>query len=342
MAITPTTTIDYIWFGTRAVKFESGTNSGPQIELLDQASDFATRDVTTGTVDFTGSEWQQFLAFSGTATEMAALGVNVLDGSVDTALSGQVNTTGDLRVGAGVEAYNIADVGGGGRIVDTTGTLDDADDPLAITGLGKAGPNTLDSASIDVADTGNRVIFSNDLGFGFLGGSGFETASNAVRINDGESINFEIKQGKVLLQASFTVKVFGGTGASTEIVIDSDGATIKDTNAGQQGGFVQDASAGELSLGFLTHLTKVTINFTNQTIWFNGSQKFLGDASGFFDAFVDGGSKNLTLGSAVGNQIGWSVDDLVLATEFAPPDPINNAPVATGLNRAGFAGGCLV
>ncbi len=330
MSIAPTTTTEYIWFGTRAVKFEAGGNTGPQFEVLDDASDFATRTLSTGTVDFTGSEWQQFLAFSGTADEMAALGINLSDG-VDTATAGQVNTSGDLRVGEGVEAHNIADISGGGRLVDTSSTLDDVDDPIAITGLGKGNASKLDSASMDAADTGNRVIFSNDLGFGLINRSGFDSGgtANALRLNDGDAINFEIKQGKELSEASFTVKVLGGVGFSTEVIIDSDGATIRDTNGDtEQGGFVQDASSGELSLGMLAHGTKVTINYVNETIWFNGAVQFAGDLGGivaFFDAFQAGGSKNLTIGSALGNQVGWSADNLVLATDVPGPDPIPDA-----------------
>jgi VCBS repeat-containing protein len=46
---------------------------------------------------------------------------------------------------------------------------------------------------------------------------------------------------------------------------------------------------------------------------------FAGDTSGFFAAFQANGSNDLTLGSVVGNQVGWSADDLALATENAPP-----------------------
>jgi Ca2+-binding RTX toxin-like protein len=313
---------EYIWFGTRAVRFETPGTTGSQIELLDDSTDFATRILPTKTVpgadptlpnaevDFGGSEWQQFLAFTGTMSEMDALDIDLSDG-VDTAAAGQVNTTGDLRVGAGVEAYNIADLGGGGRIVDSTNTLDDADDPLAITGFGRASSGQLDGATIDKADVGNRVIFSNDIGFGFLGGSGFETAANAVRINDGEAINFEIKQGKTLLEASFTVRVLGG--GSTDIVLDSDGVTIKKVG----GTFAQDDSAGELDLGTLSDGDSVRIDYINELIFINGDL-FLGDDSDFFDAFEDDGSVNLTLGSVFDQSVGWSADNLVLATDLAP------------------------
>ncbi|PWS35406.1 hypothetical protein DFH01_17440 [Falsiroseomonas bella] len=331
MTVEPTSTTEYIWFGTRAVKFESGGNTGPQLELLDSSTDFATRTLSTGTFDFTGSEWQQFLAFTGTEAEMTALGIDLSNG-VDTATAGFVNTTGDLRVGEGVEAYNIADSSGGGRLIDVTGTLDETDDPIAITGMGKANAAKLSSGGTDFTETGNRAVFSNDIGFGFINGSGFDSggSANALRLNDGDAINFEIKQGKVLVEASFTVKVLNG--GSTQVVVDSDGATIEDTNGILQGGFVQDASAGELNLGTLDHGTKVTINYVNGTIWFNGVTQFLGDTSGFFAAFQEGGSKNLTLGSVVGNQVGWSADDLVLATDIPAPA---NTPAVIGGNTTG-------
>jgi hypothetical protein len=310
----------YIWFGTRAVDFAMPGPSGEQVELLTDADDFATRDVSAGTVDFTGSEWIQLLAFTATQDDIDAFNaVNAVDidltDGVDTATYGNVNGSGDLRVGEGVEAHNIADISGGGRIVDTTGTLDDSDDPVAITGLGKAGPGKLDTATMDAADTGNRVIFSNDIGFGFIGGSGFETSGNAIRINDGESVNFEIKQDKKLLEASFTVKVLAS--GSTEIVIDSDGATIRDTNGDTQGGFVQDASVGELSLGTLSHGDTVRIDYINELIYIN-NVLFAGDDSAFFDAFEDGGAVDLTLGSAVGNLTGWSADNVVLLADIVP------------------------
>jgi Ca2+-binding RTX toxin-like protein len=308
--------IEQIWFGTRAVRFENGGSTGPQIELIDEAGDFATRTLPGGAVaDFTGSEWQQFLAFTGTSAEQAALGINLSNG-VDTPTAGMVATTGDLRVGAGVEAYNIADSAGGGRLIDSSGTLDDADDPLAITGLGKANAAILDSASIDALDGGNRVVFSNDLGFGFLGGSGFETAANAIRINDGESINFSIKQGKSLLEASFTVKVFNS--GSTAVVIDSDGKTIKDPNEGLFGGFEQDASIGELNLGTLNHGDVVRIDYVSEQIFVNGGLVLAGLDAAFFDAFEMDGATDLTLGSVVGSMTGWTADNLVLTTALAP------------------------
>jgi VCBS repeat-containing protein len=76
----------------------------------------------------------------------------------------------------------------------------------------------------------------------------------------------------------------------------------------------------------------VTINYENGTIWFNGVDQFLGDTSAFFAAFEAGGSKHLTLGSVVGNQVGWSADDLVLATDIPPPA---NSPAVIGGNVAG-------
>ncbi|WP_170985159.1 Ig-like domain-containing protein [Roseomonas sp. AR75] len=333
----PTTTASYIWFGTRAVDFANGKNTGAQLEELDDAGDFATRTFKDGsTADYTGTEWQQFLAFSATQADLDAFnaananGIDLSDG-VDVALAGQVDSTGDLRVGEGVDAHNIADLNGG-RIVDVSGLLDDADDPIRITGLGKAGGGKLDAAGIDAADTGNRVMFSNDLGFGLIGGAGFDPNGNAARINNGESIDFEIRQDKVLLLASFTVKVLGD--ASTAVLIDSDGATIRDTNGDAQGGFVQDESSGELNLGDLAHGTKVTIDYVNQTILFDESVLFAGDAAAFFAAFAAGGSNHLTLGSVVDNQVGWSADDLVLVTDVAIGTPTNRAPLAQG-----FAGG---
>ncbi|PWS35407.1 hypothetical protein DFH01_17445 [Falsiroseomonas bella] len=331
MSSTLPSTTQYIWFGTRAVDFVTGGLPGEQVELLSSADDFATRTLSTGTFDFTGSEWQQFLAFTGTQDQIDALGINLDDG-VDTATAGFVNTTGDLRVGDGVEAYNIADSSGGGRLIDVSNTLDDTDDPIAITGLGKANAGWLDSASIDSADAGNRVVFSNNIGFGFINGSGFDSggSANALRLNDGDAINFEIRQGKELLQASFTVKVLNG--GSTQVVIDSDGATIRDTNANLQGGFVQDDSLGELNLGMIADGAKVTIDYVGETILIN-DVAFTGDLGAivaFFDAFQAGGSKNLTLGSVVGNQVGWSADDLVLATD-TQPDTIPPLPTANGM-----------
>jgi VCBS repeat-containing protein len=320
--------IEQIWFGTRAVRFENGTNTGPQIEVLDSSSDFATRTTAGQTADFSGVEWQQLLAFSGTAAQQAALGINLADG-VDSALSGQANTTGDLRVGEGVVAHNIADLSGGGRVFDVTGTLDESDDPITITGFGKANAAKLSGASLDGTETGNRVVFSNDIGFGFLNGSGFDPNGGATRLNDGDAINFGINQGRVLVEASFTVRV--ANGGSAGVVLDSDGRTIRDTNGAAQGGFVQDASDGELYLGALADGTKVTVDYANQVITIDGIA-FGGNASAFFAAFGDGGSGNLTLGSVLGSGPGWSADNLVLST--AEPQAINAVPLAQG-----FTGG---
>ncbi|WP_170984930.1 tandem-95 repeat protein [Roseomonas sp. AR75] len=320
--------IEQIWFGIRAVRFESAGTSGPQFELLESATDFAIRDFGTKVVDYTGSEWQQLLAFTGSAAAQQALGIDLSDG-VNVAASGQVSSSGDLRVGQGVTAQNIADVAGGGRVFDVTGTLDESDDAVAITGLGKANAGRLSGASLEGSETGNRVMFSNDTGFGFLNGSGFDPNGGATRLNEGDAINFEIKQGKVLVAASFTVRV--ANGGSAGVVIDSDGKTIADTNGDKQGGWIQDASAGELMLGMLTDGAKVKIDYVGRSISID-DVAFAGDAAAFFDAFSDGGAKDLTLGSLVSGAIGWSADDLVLSTD--DPAEANAVPLAEG-----FTGG---
>jgi VCBS repeat-containing protein len=303
--------LEQIWFGTRAVRFESGGNSGPQIELLDSAADFATRTLSSGTVDLTGAEWQQLLAFVGTAGHS----VNLADG-VDAPVAGQVDSTGDLRVGEdiGVVAHNIADISGNGRVIDVTGTLDESDDPVILTGFGRLNAGNLGTADTEAGSGGNRVVFSNDLGLGLINGSGTDSGgtSNAARLNDGDSVNVEIGQGRLLASTSFTVKVLGG--GATGVVLDSDGATIRDTNGNLAGGFVQDASEGELDLGVLAHGAKVAIDYLARSITIDGID-FAGDATAFFDMFDELGAKSLTLGSRVGNQTGWSADDLVLTTK---------------------------
>jgi VCBS repeat-containing protein len=120
-------------------------------------------------------------------------------------------------------------------------------------------------------------------------------------------------------------------GGSAGVVLDSDGATIRDTNGALQGGFVQDASAGELDLGLLASGTRVAIDYLARTITIDGFA-FAGATDAFFDAFSDGGFKDLTLGSRVGGGIGWSADDLVLSTD--DPSRSNALPLAQG-----FTGG---
>ncbi|WP_158287597.1 VCBS domain-containing protein [Falsiroseomonas bella] len=317
-----------IWFGTRAVRFEGGGNTGPQIETLDDAGDFFTRTFPWGTYDTTGSEWQQLLAFTGTAAQQAALGVDLSDG-VNAADVGKVDSTGDLRVGAGVTAQNLADIAGGGRLMDVTGTLDASDDMVAISGFGRSNGATLSGATLDGSETGNRVVFSNATGFGFLGGSGFDPNGGATRLNGGESIDIAVRLGKVLAEVSFTVSVHDRRAA--EVLLDSDGRTLRDVNGAAQGGFVQDGSAGELNLGVLAHGTTVRVDYRNEAIWVGGLA-FTGDAAAFFAAFEAGGSTHVTFGSAVDATIGWSVADLVLSTDD-PADP-NAPPVAEG-----FTGG---
>jgi Ca2+-binding RTX toxin-like protein len=312
---------EFIWFGARAVRLDP--LSGEQLELLDGNEDFATRTLTTGTFDNTGSEWLQLLAFNATQAEIDAFNaanatdIDLSDG-VDTALTGQVNTTGDLRVGEGVEAHNIADIAGNGRLVDVAGTLDESNDPLTITGLGRANLSSLDSAGFGAADTGNRVVFTNDNGFGLINAMGAENPNNAHRLNDGDSINFSLNGGRTLGEASFTVKVLGG--GSTSVLVDSDGAMLRDTTPGGAGGIVQDASAGELNLGVLTHGTRVAIDFIEQTILID-NVAFDGDAAAFFAEWIANGRNDLTLGSLLGNATGWSADDLVLAMPETAEQP---------------------
>jgi hypothetical protein len=319
----------FIWFGSRAVDFLNGGNTGAQRALLDSLDDFATRAVPGDrVVDVTGSEWQQFLAFTATQAEIdafnatATVAIDLSDG-IDAALPGQVDSTGDLRVGSGITAHNIADMAGGGRLVDTTSTLDATDDPVVITGLGKATPSVLGAADMEAVPAGasvNRMVFSNDAGFGLLGGSGWEANGNATRLNDGESINFALQPGETLGSVSFTVKVAGGGANATHVVIDSDGATIRDENGAGLGGFVQDASPGELDLGALAHGTKVQIDFAAETILLDGID-FAGDAGAFFAVFANNGSTDITLGSRLGNQVGWTADDVLLVTAEPPAAP---------------------
>lgn len=325
----PTPDLQHLWFGTRSVRFENGGSSGPQIEVLDDASDFATLTLPVGTVaghtgpgrpvvDNAGAAWKQLVAFSGDATAMAALGINLADG-VDVALAGQVHTTGDLRVGQGVVGHNIADIAGGGRVADTTQNLDGADDPVRITGHGRASANVLADAVTEGGGAGNYVTFSDALGFGFLGGSGWDPGGNALRLNDGESVSFEVASARVLAEASFTVRVLGG--GSPAVVLDSDGRTVRDTNRALQGRFVQDGSAGELSLSVLADGARVRVDHAAREVFVNGAA--VGGAAGaaFFAASEAAGGRAVTLGSAVGNQVGWSADDLTLAARDANRPP---------------------
>jgi hypothetical protein len=297
-----------IWFGVRAVDFTGGAS---QLDTLDDSSDFATRDVLGGTHDFAGSEWQQLLAFVGTTEQQAALGVDLTDG-VNAPTAGAVNTTGDLRVGEGVVAHNLADMGGGTRLTNTS-AIDRSNDPVTISGHGKLNGARLTG---DVSD--GWVTFSNDIGFGFVNGSGWDLSGNATRLNDGDSITFDVADTTVLKFVSFTVKVLGS--ASTHVVLDSDARTIADTNGTLQGGFVQDASAGELDLGLLAHGTQVEIDYELGRILINGSE--VGDTGGFFAEFLANGADRVTFGSLVGN-----VDDLVLSVGADGPDIVPGAGV---------------
>ncbi|WP_146217163.1 hypothetical protein [Falsiroseomonas bella] len=307
------TSLTQIWFGVRAVDFTSGSS---QLDTLDDSSDFATRDVLGGTYDYAGSEWQQLLAFVGTTEQQAALGVDLTDG-VNAPTAGAVNTTGDLQVGEGVVAHNLADMGGGTRLTNTS-AIDRSNDPVSISGHGKLNGARLTS---DVSD--NWVTFSNDIGFGFVNGSGWDLHGNATRLNDGDSITFDVADTTVLKFVSFTVKVLGS--GATNVVLDSDSRTIADTNGALQGGFVQDASAGELDLGVLAHGTKVEIDYELGKILVNGSE--VGDTGGFFVEFLANGGDKVTFGSVVGNATGWSVDDLVLTVGDDGPDIVPGAGV---------------
>ncbi len=308
-----TASLKQIWFGVRAVDTVGpgpATGSSAQLGLLTEEEDFATRALPGGTFDRGGTELQQLLAFVGTTEQQAALGVDLSNG-VDAPTAGSVNSTGDLRVGEGVVAHNLADAGGGGRMTNASG-IDRSDDPVSITGHGKLNGNKLTG---DVSD--GWVTFSNDIGFGFINGSGWDLHGNATRLNDGDSITFDVAEGTVLKFTSFTVRVLNG--GSTNVVVDSDGRTIKDTNGSLQNGFVQDASAGELDLGTLAEGTKVEIDFELSTILIDGLE--FTEFGGFFDAFIGNGGDKITFGSLVGNAIGWSVDDLVLTFGDEAPDP---------------------
>ncbi|MBK1658870.1 hypothetical protein [Paracraurococcus ruber] len=306
-----------IWFGTRAVKFVDGGSTGSQLETIDDASGFATRTLSNGTFDFTGSEWRQLLAFTGTAAAQSALGINLADG-VNAPAAGKVNdASSDLRVGMGVVAHNLADITGGGRVADIS-MLSASNDPVAITGHGKANSAVLADAFTEGAPSqpGNYVTFSDELGFGFVNGTGSEAVRTATRLNDGDSVTFALKGGQELTFASFTARVLNPA-ATTTIVLDSDGRTIRDTNGGLQGGFEHDGSAGELRLDNIADGTRVEIDFLARSITYGGTTLTGTQSQGFFDAAFKT-LTTLTLGSQVGNQNGWSADDLVLTAAAAP------------------------
>ncbi|MBK1657560.1 hypothetical protein [Paracraurococcus ruber] len=325
----PVATPVQIWFGTRAVDFTGAVSgTGQQVDSIASNDDFATRLLSGGTYDYTGSEWQQLLAFYGTATQQAALGINLANG-VDTGDLNAVNTTGDLRVGSGVLAQNLADLIGGGRIGDIS-NLNQANDITAISGYGRTGTTAVGNALFDnlvPGQTGGAfVTFSNDLGFGLINRSGWDIGGNATRLNDGDSVNFNVAgptSDKMLVSAAFTVRVLNG--GSAEVFLDSDGRTIKYAS----GAFSQDGSAGELSLGVLADGAKVAIDYDLQTITINNIAFNGPGQAAFFSQFVINGMDDVTFGSKVVNAsgtgttatVGWSVDDLVLGTvtKVTPP-----------------------
>jgi hypothetical protein len=306
------TSLNQIWFGIRSVDHIGpgpAIGTSQQLALLDELEDFATTTVHGDLFDKAGIQFQQVLAFVGTVEQQTAIGIDLTDG-VDAPTAGDVNTTGDLLVGGGVVAHNIADSNGGTRLTNTSG-IDRSDDPVTISGHGK-----LNNAKLtgDVLD--GWVSFSNDLGFGLINGSGWDTGGNATRLNDGDSVTFDVADGSVLSFVSFTVSVLNG--GSANVVLDSDGRTIADTNGDLQGGFVQDASAGELDLGVLDHGAKIEIDYALAKIFIDGVE--VGAVGGFFSEALANGGDKVTFGSKVGNNIGWSVDDLVLTVADAP-DP---------------------
>ncbi|PWS38205.1 hypothetical protein DFH01_02590 [Falsiroseomonas bella] len=312
-----------IWFGTRAVDFLDPV-TGEQIGVLDEASDFFTRRLASGEFDTDQVTAQQLLAFIGTTEQIATLGIDLSDGVVDApnAPRPDVTLVGDLQVGEGVVAHNIADVTGGTRVTDLTGALGE-EDPVRISGHGRANGAVLAAAITEGGGTGNYVTFSNGLGFGLIGGSGWDPGGNATRLNDGESITFTLAGGRMLAEASFTVRVLNA--GATTIALDSDGRTIRDTNDAAQGGFVQDGSAGEVLIRDVADGTRVRILF-------DAGQVLVGDAAieaaAFLAAFAEAGGAALTLGSVVGNAIGWSADDLILETRDAEETIVNRAPDA--------------
>ncbi len=334
-----------IWFGTRAVRLDGAgpaTGTSHQHEVISQDSQFQTNSFNgINDVGISQTHLHQLLAFVGTAAARDELGVNLADG-VDTALAGQVNTTGDLRVGSGVLGYNIEDVLGGNRTSNVS-SLDQSDDPVRVSGFGKGNAATLlgsTETAGSATPTGNFVTFSNALGFGFAALSGAEVVSNAPRINDGDSVNFEVGGGSQLKLASFTVRVLNG--GTTAVVIDSDGRTIRDENGAAQGGFVQDASSGELNLGMLADGAKVVINYVTQSITIDGAA-FLGSKTAYFQAFSLAGQNDLTIGSqvvsalglvntsALPGGLGFSVDNLVLSVAAdGGPDGAGDDPFLDG------------
>jgi hypothetical protein len=301
-----------IWFGIRAV---DPTGAGPvlgstaQLALLDDNADFATRTIAGNLVDQGGIQFQQLLAFTGDATQQAGAGVDLSDFEVDGPGTGNVNT-GDMVVGSGVVAHNVADMNGNGRLTNTTG-IDRSDDPVSIFGHGK-----LNNGALTGNVTDGWVTFSNDKGFGLINGSGWETTATSQALNDGDSVSFDVAAGKVLKFASFVVRTSSDGGAV--VVLDSDGRTIADTNGNTQGGFVQDGSLGELDLGALNDGDLVKIDYELSTVTVN--DVLVGGTAAFFLAFMGGGADVLTLGSMVGGGGAWSADDLILTTGLDEPD----------------------
>jgi hypothetical protein len=311
-----------IWFGTRAVDFTNpltvNTVTGQQLETITSNTGFDWRSFAWGTFDNTGAAYHQLIAFMGTAAQQAALGINLGNG-VDAATAGAVNTTGDLRVGSGVTGHNIADILGGGRLGDVS-NLDQTNDVVLVGGFARVSNTAVGEAVVydqtPGVNHGAFVSFTNATGFGLVNRNGWDLNGNATRLNDGDSVDFNIAIGNILSKVSFTVNTLNGAGSSAEVILDSDGQVIVMNGAN----FAQQNSSGELSLGALLHGTAVEVDYDAQTILINGSL-FTGSTTSFFGAFVENGLNNITFGSKVVNTApvggvavnGWSVDDLVLS-----------------------------
>ena len=179
------------------------------------------------------------------------------------------------------------------------------EDPIRITAYGLRSSSAL-------GDLTDFLRFNSSTGFGL--GNWDESAPQWLLFNRGDSVDFAVQPvagaSRVLQSVSFTVLVANGQSTAT-LALDADGAVATFSN-----GVLTNAAAATFTIA---DNANVTIDFEAQSITINGVAQTVPAA--FWTAVTSFGGDNITIGAAATETNGFSLQNVVVTSDDAPPAP---------------------
>jgi hypothetical protein len=210
--------------------------------------------------------------------------------------------TGKATFGGYDTAFNLSDRAANNAVTSLAAD-NTAADPVIVTAAGM----TSGSAVGNLTD---GVIFDPMRGFSL--NSGLDGAAMARRLNDGDSMTFQLPDGS-LSKASFTVATHdpswsqwtGLPGTESAIALDIDGDTIINPS-GTTSGFEDDAFV----FTGIADGQQIDIDFEREALLIDSVAQAVN--AGFWQAFDAAGGDTLTIGAPLDEDSGFTIQDLTL------------------------------